>query len=130
MLTDPGDLVFDPFGGSCITGEVSERLKRRWICAELIEEYLTGALGRFEPGRGTNGKGQASYNPDNQGNYYQVPRPSILWNGASGDALAEDGGRTRPKKIIPEVIDIEPESNEKPAAAFVLVAAQTTLDGL
>ena len=22
MLTDPGDMVIDPFGGSCVTGEV------------------------------------------------------------------------------------------------------------
>ena len=26
MLTDPGDFVFDPFAGSCVTGEVAERL--------------------------------------------------------------------------------------------------------
>lgn len=40
MLTDRDDLVFDPFGGSCVTGEVCERLKRRWICVELQEDYL------------------------------------------------------------------------------------------
>ena len=27
MLTDPGDLVIDPFAGSCVTGEVAERLR-------------------------------------------------------------------------------------------------------
>lgn len=128
MLTDPNDLVFDPFGGSCITGEVSERLKRRWICTELIEDYLAGALGRFELGRGTNGKGQAAYNPDNQGNYYQVPRPGILWNGAVGDLLPEDGGRTRTKKPVPEPAPTEQENIDAPEA-FILVAAQTTLDG-
>ena len=47
MLTDPGDFVIDPFAGSCVTGEVAERLKRRWICSELIEDYLKGALSRF-----------------------------------------------------------------------------------
>lgn len=47
MLTDPGDLVVDPFAGSCVTGEVSERLKRRWVCSELREDYVEGALGRF-----------------------------------------------------------------------------------
>lgn len=49
MLTDPGDTVVDPFGGSCVTGAVSEVLKRRWICCELSEEYLQGALSRFTP---------------------------------------------------------------------------------
>ena len=33
----PGDVVLDPFGGSCITGEVAERLGRKWVCAELVE---------------------------------------------------------------------------------------------
>lgn len=36
MLTDKSDLVLDPFGGSCITGEVAERLQRRWVCGELV----------------------------------------------------------------------------------------------
>lgn len=45
MLTDPGDMVFDPFGGSCVTGEVAERLERRWVCSEIVEEYLRGAVG-------------------------------------------------------------------------------------
>jgi DNA modification methylase len=47
MLTNEGDLVFDPFAGSCVTGEVAERMGRRWICCELDETYTEGALGRF-----------------------------------------------------------------------------------
>ena len=47
MLTDEGDLVIDPFGGSCVTGEVCERLRRRWYCIEQDETYLHGAIGRF-----------------------------------------------------------------------------------
>ena len=39
MLSDPGDIVVDPFAGSCVTGEVSERLGRKWACVELLEEY-------------------------------------------------------------------------------------------
>ncbi|MDR1490184.1 MAG: site-specific DNA-methyltransferase [Desulfovibrio sp.] len=39
-MTDEGDTVFDPFGGSCVTGEVAECLNRKWICCELLEEYL------------------------------------------------------------------------------------------
>ncbi len=48
MLTDPGDLVVDPFAGSCVTGEAAERLRRRWICSELRPDYVEGALGRFQ----------------------------------------------------------------------------------
>ena len=48
MLTDPGDMVLDPFAGSCVTGEVAERLGRRWTCCELNEEYLKGAVARFQ----------------------------------------------------------------------------------
>ena len=47
MLTDEGDFVIDPFAGSCVTGAVAERLKRKWICCDTNEEYLLGALGRF-----------------------------------------------------------------------------------
>lgn len=47
MLTDPGDSVIDPFGGSCATGEVCEKLKRNWVCCELEADYLNGAVGRF-----------------------------------------------------------------------------------
>lgn len=47
MLTDKSDLVVDPFGGSCLTGAVAEDLGRKWVCCELREPYLKGALGRF-----------------------------------------------------------------------------------
>lgn len=47
MLTDPGDVVLDPFAGSCVTGAVAEATKRRWVCCELSEEYLQGAVARF-----------------------------------------------------------------------------------
>ncbi len=47
MLIDVGDTVFDPFGGSCVTGEVSERLQLRWTCCRIVEEYVKGVKGRF-----------------------------------------------------------------------------------
>jgi site-specific DNA-methyltransferase (cytosine-N4-specific) len=48
MLTNEGDSVVDIFGGSCGTGEVCERLKRKWLCIDLEEDYLRGVLGRFQ----------------------------------------------------------------------------------
>ena len=47
FLTDKGDLVYDPFGGSCVTGKSSEDKQREWICSEINEEYLKGAKSRF-----------------------------------------------------------------------------------
>lgn len=47
MLTDPGDLVFDPFAGSNMTGAVAERLGRRWLVTEPIRRYVAGSRGRF-----------------------------------------------------------------------------------
>ena len=47
FLTDKNDLVLDPFGGSCTTGQSAESLGRRWICVEPKKEYLIGAKGRF-----------------------------------------------------------------------------------
>ncbi len=51
FLTNPGHIVLDPFGGSNVTGEVAESLKRRWLCFELIEDYLKGSRFRFEKPR-------------------------------------------------------------------------------
>ena len=47
LLTDEGDVVVDPFAGSNTTGAVSERLGRRWIAIELLEEYLEASKFRF-----------------------------------------------------------------------------------
>lgn len=51
FLTEPGDLVYDPFAGSNITGAASENLGRRWIATELQAEYVIGSRGRFPNAR-------------------------------------------------------------------------------
>lgn len=94
MLTDRGDTVVDPFGGSCMTGEVCERLERRWQCIEVCEDYLKGARGRFEHRFSE----KPVSNPQDQKNYYRIPRPGILWNGYEEESLPEDGGKKRHKK--------------------------------
>ena len=50
LLTDERDVIYDPFAGSNTTGAVAERLKRRWIASEMLEEYLTASKFRFEEG--------------------------------------------------------------------------------
>jgi site-specific DNA-methyltransferase (cytosine-N4-specific) len=106
MLTDKGDRVIDPFGGSGITGEVCERLERHWQCIELSEDYLKGAVGRFE--RGVQKKPVIPI--ENDSNYYRIPRPGILWNGEHGENLAQDGGKTRQSRVV-DVQPQEPESS-------------------
>lgn len=100
MLTNPGDIVIDPFAGSCVTGEVCERLKRKWTCIELLEEYCEAAKGRFARPAALSAK--PSGNPDDDKNYYRLPRPGILWNGEGGEVINDDGGKSRQKRVTEE----------------------------
>lgn len=47
LLTDEGAIVVDPFAGSNMTGATAESLRRRWIAAEIKEEYLLASRVRF-----------------------------------------------------------------------------------
>jgi DNA modification methylase len=47
LLTEPGDLVLDPFAGSNTTGAVAERLHRQWIAVEHECAYLEASQFRF-----------------------------------------------------------------------------------
>jgi len=91
LLTDPGDLVVDPFGGSCVTGVVAENLKRRWICCELSEEYLLGARARFEP--------KVQSLPKDRGAPYQIASPCALPVAENAAPLFGDGGARRPSPL-------------------------------
>ena len=95
MLTDPGDVVFDPFAGSCVTGEVCERLGRRWICCELDEQYVRGAKGRFRDTQASiwaTGAGPTRTKP------YEIYPPNALITNDREAPLVPDGGRGRPKR--------------------------------
>ncbi|MDE0259521.1 MAG: site-specific DNA-methyltransferase [Gammaproteobacteria bacterium] len=96
MLTEPDDMVIDPFAGSCVTGEVCERIGRRWACIELLEDYCQAALGRFV--RDPRETAKTATKPSDPSNYYRVPRPGILWDGGADPPLAQDGGKKRPVK--------------------------------
>ncbi|MCC7362378.1 MAG: site-specific DNA-methyltransferase [Anaerolineales bacterium] len=91
MLTDTGDNVLDPFGGSCVTGEVCERLVRNWTCCEIVDEYVKGAIGRFagvEPGQTRRADPQQ----------YKISNPASRWNGTGSEnpkRLPKDGGQRR-----------------------------------
>lgn len=48
FLTDENDLVYDPFGGSNVTGAACEDGGRRWLATETTKEYIEGSMFRFE----------------------------------------------------------------------------------
>lgn len=92
MLTNQRDFVMDPFAGSCVTGEVCERLHRKWTCIEVREEYLRGAIGRFERPRIP--QQESMFEEVRTSVTYRLHHPAALWNGKE-EPLEEDGGRTR-----------------------------------
>ena len=99
MLTDEHDSVYDPFAGSCATGEVCERLNRRWICVELRTDYLQGALGRFDPNYASRNSNDGNHDskPLKDSDFYKLPRAGVLWNGATVGTLEKCGGKRRRK---------------------------------
>lgn len=102
FLTDKGDTVLDPFGGSCVTGAVAEALGRKWVCCEMSEEYLNGALARFTPR-------PAPLLKDRPVNYEIAP-PCAVTVDEDEVPLFADGGAKRP----PLVRDEEPQPQPQP----------------
>lgn len=98
MLTDAEDLVLDPFGGSCVTGEAAERQHRRWICCEIVEDYVKGALGRFGSASGVR-YASARQRAGGEEAFYKAYKPGLFRNGLEGEPLAPDGGATRPISV-------------------------------
>lgn len=47
FLSQPADLVVDPFAGTGTTAMAAERLGRRWLIVERILEYVRGGAERF-----------------------------------------------------------------------------------
>ena len=47
LCTRPGDVIFDPFAGTCTTGVVAEALDRRWVMAELDASYCDVVVERL-----------------------------------------------------------------------------------
>ena len=118
MLTDPGDTVLDPFAGSCVSGEVAERLRRKWICVELERDYLVGAAGRFASADDAAGSEAGRKAATAQ---YRIPHPGALWNGRDPTPLPTDGGRTRPKTPAAREAAVSlpaPSSPSRPSAIF------------
>ena len=87
MLTDPGDMVLDPFGGSCVTGMVAETLKRKWTCVELSSEYIRGGMARFQSEALDSARGKPAL--------YSINTPCAQPVDESQVPLHPNGGETR-----------------------------------
>ncbi len=111
MLTDFGDLVIDPFAGSCVTGEAAEKAGRAWICCELVTEYVEGALGRFQPKKAAKYPTEPRTSKQQEESSYRVFKPGLMWNGVETNLLPVDGGAKRvlrEKNPIPHVVKTWP----------------------
>jgi len=51
LLTKPGQVVLDPFGGTGTTGVAAEELERQWIVTEIDAEYASILPERIASGR-------------------------------------------------------------------------------
>jgi DNA modification methylase len=56
FLTEPGELVLDPFAGSNTTGAVAERLGRRWLAVEKDRSYAKDSELRFNEPEAASGE--------------------------------------------------------------------------
>jgi site-specific DNA-methyltransferase (cytosine-N4-specific) len=114
FLTDPGDMVLDPFAGSCVTGAVAEALNRRWVCCELSEEYLQGALSRFTPTLAPLSKEKVT-------NYEIAPPCAVPMD--DDVPLFADGGATRPRLNGHHVNGHKVNGTEPPIQAATLASS-------
>jgi DNA modification methylase len=48
LLTEPDDIVLDPFAGSNTTGKVAEELGRRWLSVDIDKSYVKASEVRFK----------------------------------------------------------------------------------
>jgi site-specific DNA-methyltransferase (cytosine-N4-specific) len=98
FLTDPGDLVVDPFAGSNVTGEVAERLGRRWLAFDLVEEYLEGSKFRFP------------------GLYEQLP------------LIASEAFGPEPMPVVARTTDLMYEMDDRLSAQLILLESKAGYD--
>jgi len=88
FLTDKGDFVLDPFGGSNTTGSAAEAMGRRWASIEAEWEYAVNSIGRFDPGAVVKWDRDLSIfelqplGAEDQASIFDVP-PTVAFNGVS-----------------------------------------------
>lgn len=108
FLTEKGDTVLDPFAGSCVTGAVAEALGRHWVCCELSEEYLDGALARFTPRVAPLSKDRPAS--------YEIAAPCAVPVDEDDVPLFADGGAKRPSQVRDAEPRLQPKHRVREAA--------------
>ena len=91
-------MVLDPFAGSCVTGAVAERLGRRWTCCELDEDYLKGAMARFQPNSESTNLVTGAFGAKTA---YTIHSPCSVPVDDAAVPLVADGGVRRPDAAAP-----------------------------
>ncbi len=74
FLTEPGELVLDPFADSNTTGAVAERLGRRWISLERDAQYAAGSELRFADNDHSESNGRSASKSKRQQALFDVAR--------------------------------------------------------
>lgn len=65
--TDPGDVIWEPFGGLFTASLAAQRSGRRAFAAEMDSTYFQFGVGRFGPGRDANDATEMPMRPDGSG---------------------------------------------------------------
>ena len=60
FLTQPRQLVLDPFAGSNVTGQMAETLGRHWISVEINPDYVAGSMLRFPHAASTSSRPESA----------------------------------------------------------------------
>lgn len=72
-LTKPGELVFDPFCGVASSGVAALDVERRFLGAELVDEYVSIAKGRLQSAV----RGEAVFRPAEKDIHVPDPNSSV-----------------------------------------------------
>ena len=81
-----------------MTGAVAEQLERHWTCCELDEDYLKGAMARFEPTSESANLMTATVGAKAT---YTIHSPCSVPADDAETPLVEDGGARRPNAGVP-----------------------------
>lgn len=90
MITNPGDLVLDSFGGSGTTGAVAHKMGRRWIMVELGEHCHTHIIPRLKKvidGEDKSGVTESTGWKGGGGFRYYRLAPSLIVNDRWGNSI-------------------------------------------
>lgn len=96
FLTEPGDLVMDPFAGSNTTGFVAELRERRWLAIEADQNYASTSEERFRQYEATGISplfGESPRSASQNGNGVHQGTPVVVRSRPKGSGASRRGHR-------------------------------------